>query len=181
MNPPCKHQLIRSVVFVSVSVSPTMSPILGFDLLSKNVSLFTIPAFFVAACLGPHAYAISAADKTYDISNPRFFLHNVAKDESIDKTLRQRIIRAEGASQNGFENLGFFASGVVAANVAGLDGPEISALSLGYLVARLAYVFTYVHLGANRRLAPVRSLVYMASTGLLLTIWVRAGLKLLQQ
>ena len=34
--------------------------------------------------------------------------------------LRQRIIRAEGASQNGFENLGLFASGVVAANVAGV-------------------------------------------------------------
>ncbi|UNI14442.1 hypothetical protein JDV02_001070 [Purpureocillium takamizusanense] len=157
-----------------------MSSTLGLDA-SKNVSLFTIPIVFIATCLAPHAYAISSAGKTYDISNPRFFLPNVAKDESLDKTLRQRIIRAEGASQNGFENLGLFASGVVAANVAGVAAPEISALSVGYLVARLAYVVAYVHLGANRRLAPVRSLVYMASTGLLLAIWVRAGLKLMLQ
>ena len=95
--------------------------------------------------------------------------------------LRQRIVRAEGASQNGFENLGLFASGVVAANVAGVAPAEVSALSVGYLLARLAYVFTYVHLGANRRLAPVRSLVYLASTGMLLAIWVRAGFSLMLQ
>ncbi|GJN68736.1 hypothetical protein PLICBS_002780 [Purpureocillium lilacinum] len=157
-----------------------MNSALGLDA-SKSVSLLTIPVVFIATCLAPHAYAVSAAGKTYDISNPRFFLPTVAKDESLDKTLRQRIIRAEGASQNGFENLGLFASGVVAANVAGVAPAEVSALSVGYLLARLAYVFTYVHLGANRRLAPVRSLVYMASTGLLLAIWVRAGFSLMLQ
>jgi len=47
-----------------------------------------IPVVFIATCLAPHAYAVSAAGKTYDISNPRFFLPTVAKDESLDKTVR---------------------------------------------------------------------------------------------
>lgn len=52
----------------------------------------------------------------------------------------QTIIRAEGAQQNGFENLGIFAAGVVAGNAAGLDAGYLNALSAAYIATRVVYL-----------------------------------------
>lgn len=90
--------------------------------------------------------------------------------------MKQRILRAEGASQNGFETLGFFASAVVAANVAGMRSTPLNMLSIGYVVSRLAYVFVYVHLQTNRRISWLRTAVWQLGAGLTITIWIRAGL-----
>jgi uncharacterized MAPEG superfamily protein len=94
--------------------------------------------------------------------------------------LQQRILRAKGASENGFESLGLFIGGVLAANQAGLDVGVINSLSIGYLVARCVYVFAYVKLGENRKLAGLRSLCWAVSVGLALTMWIKAGLKAMQ-
>ncbi|KAG5925581.1 hypothetical protein E4U42_004160 [Claviceps africana] len=92
-------------------------------------------------------------------------------------TRQQRLLRAKDASDNGFESLGMYAAGVVAANQAGLAVGTINALTLGYLACRVAYVYAYVELGANRRLAGVRSVCWAISMGLCLALWVKAGLK----
>lgn len=58
---------------------------------------------------------------------------------------KQTIIRAEGAQQNGFENMGLFASAVVIGNVAKLDNWTLNALSGAYLASRVAYNLLYIN------------------------------------
>lgn len=55
------------------------------------------------------------------------------------------IIRAEGAQQNGFENLGLFASAVVIGNVAKLDNSTLNMLSCAYLASRVVYNLSYIY------------------------------------
>ncbi|KAM4054796.1 MAPEG family protein [Hirsutella rhossiliensis] len=155
-----------------------MSSAIGFDL-DRNMSILTVPVAFLM-CWAPHAYAGILAGRAFDNANPRGFRDNVAKSEALDKAMKQRILRAEGASLNGFETLGFFASAVVAANVAGLRPAQLNVLTIGYIVSRLAYLVIYIHLQTNRRRSWLRSGAWLTGVGLVLTIWIRAGLAMLR-
>jgi uncharacterized MAPEG superfamily protein len=90
------------------------------------------------------------------------------------KTLR-RISRAKAATANGFETLGLYAAAVVAGNVAGVATERMNQLTLGYLVSRVVYIYTYVRLQDNARLAPLRPLVWLAGVGIITTLYVLAG------
>ncbi|OAA43156.1 membrane protein [Metarhizium rileyi] len=151
----------------------------GFDF-TKNLSYFTIPVVFIATCIGPHTYAIVSSSKTYDNANPRGFRDSIAKNEAMDKSRRQTILRAKSASDNGFESLALFVGGVLAANQVGLHVSDLNTLSIGYLLSRLAYVFCYVKLGENRKLSSLRSLMWSISVGLCFTMWMKAGSKAMQ-
>ena len=93
---------------------------------------------------------------------------------------QQRVLRAKSSSENSFESVGVFAAGVVAANQVGLDTGLINSLALGYLVSRLAFVFVYVQLGQNRNLSWMRTACFIMRSGLMMTMWIRAGLKTIQ-
>jgi uncharacterized MAPEG superfamily protein len=84
------------------------------------------------------------------------------------------ICRAEGAQTNGFENLGLFATAVLAGNFAGLPARTLNLLSGGYLVSRALYNVIYVshttEAGAN-----LRSATYFSGIGLIMTLFVKAG------
>ncbi len=98
----------------------------------------------------------------------------------IFKQDKKKYTRALGASANGFESLGYYAAGIVAANMAGVETPLINKLSLLYLGNRLLYVYTYIWLQKNPKLHPLRSLLFECSSVLLLIIWGKAGLKLMR-
>ena len=70
------------------------------------------------------------------------------------------ISRAHAATANGLESLGFYAAAVVAANTAGVAVADINALTLGYVGCRLGYNIVYVYLQQNRKLAPLRSVLW---------------------
>lgn len=86
----------------------------------------------------------------------------------------QTIIRAEGAQQNGFENLGIFTAGVVAGNAAGLDAGYLNALSTAYVATRVVYTFVYVS-NRTRAVAHIRSVVYVGGSLLVMAMFVGAG------
>ncbi|PHH63028.1 hypothetical protein CDD81_6359 [Ophiocordyceps australis] len=157
-----------------------MCSIMRLDM-AKDFSLFTVPAVLIATCMGPHMYAVLKAGKLYDNANPRGFKEAVDKSEGLDKATKRRIMRAQAASDNGFETLGLYAAGVVAARVAGVNPCQVNRLAAGYLAARLAYVAVYVHLQEDRRMASLRSLVWLTSIGLAVSLWVRAGLEALRR
>lgn len=79
---------------------------------------------------------------------------------------------------NGLETLGFFAGGVVAANIAGVPADSINILTLSYLVTRVVYVVVYVWLQENRKLGALRSLVWQLGCGLIVTLYIKAGLRM---
>ena len=142
-----------------------------------NYSFYTIPAVWLLSIL-PHFYAIilysRSAHKHFDNCHPRSLTSKLEGDQSIDKATKQRIIRAEGAQQNGFENLAFFAAAVTAGNAAGLAPQTMNILSGAYLAIRTVYNLVYIN-GDTQPLGGLRSTVYTAGVGLVCTIFVMAG------
>lgn len=68
----------------------------------------------------------------------------MTRPTDILKATKAKIIRAEGAQQNGFENIGLFAAAVVIGNVAKLNNSTLNTLSGCYLLSRLAYNVLYI-------------------------------------
>jgi uncharacterized MAPEG superfamily protein len=110
----------------------------------SHQSLYTIPAAWVLS-IAPHFYAAQLGGKKFDNTAPRTYTSSLTADQSIDKATKGKIIRAEGAQQNGFENLGLFAAAVLAGNVAKLDNKTLNWLTLGYLGSRVAYNLLYIN------------------------------------
>jgi uncharacterized MAPEG superfamily protein len=106
--------------------------------------LYTIPAAWVL-CITPHAYAIALGGKKFDNKTPRPYTSSLKDDQTIDSATKDKIIRAEGAQQNGFENVGLFAAAVVAGNVAGVSNSTLNYLTSGYLASRAIYVWIYIN------------------------------------
>ncbi|KAK0711307.1 hypothetical protein B0H67DRAFT_584941 [Lasiosphaeris hirsuta] len=151
-----------------------MDPIL--DLSTTNWSYYTVPIAFMLVMV-PHAYSIVLAGKNYDLDSPRRTEDLCAKDTSLDKAVVRRISRAKAASANGFETLSLYAAAVIAANAAKVETEAVNKLALLYLVSRAAYNFVYIHLQDNKRLAPIRSLVWLVSLYAIFALFVKAGIQ----
>ncbi|KAN0062253.1 hypothetical protein ACQY0O_005434 [Thecaphora frezii] len=102
------------------------------------------------------------------------YLADVLKENKTETD--KRFVRAEAANANGFENLGFFAAAVVAGNIAGLPPHELNALTFGYLVSRVVYNYFYITV-KDEAAVPLRSGSYLAGIGIIFTLFIRAGNK----
>lgn len=89
-------------------------------------------------------------------------------------------MRAKAAADNGLETLGFYAAAVVAANFAGLETRTLNQLSLTYAASRLVYVAVYIWLQSNRGMALLRTVAWGTSVITTLTLWIKAGMKLME-
>jgi uncharacterized MAPEG superfamily protein len=67
----------------------------------------------------------------------------------------------------------------LAANFAAVPAPTINILGLGFVVSRLLYNIAYLWLQDIPRLSRVRSLVWVTSIGFIMSLWVKAGNKML--
>jgi uncharacterized MAPEG superfamily protein len=105
--------------------------------------LYTVPAAWVLA-LAPHIYATALGGKKFDNTCPRTYTSSLKEDQTLDKKTKDRIVRAEGAQQNAFENIGLFAAAVLAGNFAGLGNRELNFWTGGYLFSRVIYTALYV-------------------------------------
>jgi uncharacterized MAPEG superfamily protein len=147
------------------------------SLSTTNYSFYTIPAAWLLSIL-PHSYAIilysRSAHKRFDNRHPRSLTSKLDGDQSIDKATKERILRAEGAQQNGFENLAFYAAAVTAGNAAGLAPQTMNILSGAYVASRAVYNLVYIN-GDTAALASLRTTIYTAGVGLVCAIFVMAG------
>ncbi|KAF7860343.1 hypothetical protein EAF04_008470 [Stromatinia cepivora] len=137
-----------------------------------NFSLYAIPVAwgFAHAC---HVYAVFAT-KSYDNRFPRDFPKSLESDQSIDKMKKNRIRRAHAAGVNGLENLGFFASAVVAGNVAGLSHSTLNTLAGGYLISRAVYNFIYIN-NESQGAAAIRSLTFVVGITHIFALFIKSG------
>ncbi|QSZ28747.1 hypothetical protein DSL72_003249 [Monilinia vaccinii-corymbosi] len=158
---------------------------------SHNLSLYGIPAAWLIAHI-PHVYAATAT-KSYDNRFPRDFPKSLEANQSIDQAVsppylpldtwikkltptqkKNRIRRAHAAAANGHENLGLFASAVVAGNVAGISPSTLNALTGGYLISRVVYTFIYIN-NETQGAATTRSLAFIVGIGHIFTLFIKSG------
>ncbi|KAI1213701.1 uncharacterized protein F4807DRAFT_196783 [Annulohypoxylon truncatum] len=145
--------------------------------LEKNISYYTIPAAVVLALL-PRVYSglTGPGKKVFDGNNPRLFTQALEKSD-LDKRLKGRLQRAEAATANAFETLGFYAAAVTAGNAGGVSAETLNNLSLGYLVSRIFYTWIYIWGQENRKWILVRTNVWGVSMGLTMAMFVLAGMR----
>lgn len=75
------------------------------------------------------------------------------------------------------ETIGLYGSSVAVAFAAGVPIQTLNYLSAGYVASRLAYNTIYIFLQDNRKIAPLRSIVWNVGVGILVTLWVKAANK----
>ena len=95
---------------------------------------------------------------------------------SHDPQTRARIVRCEGAHANGLENLGFFATSVLAGNFTGLPVQTLNALSAGYVVSRILYNFIYIS-NTTAKIPSMRSTLWLVGILQIITLYVKVGLR----
>ncbi|KAF2028658.1 hypothetical protein EK21DRAFT_113672 [Setomelanomma holmii] len=139
--------------------------------LPRNFSLYAIPAAWLLS-IAPHFYAASLGK--FDNKNPRTYTSDTEADQSIDKATKAKIIRAEGAQQNGFENIGLFAAAVVIGNVAKLPNSTLNTLSAAYLASRVVYNGLYIA-GTSDMLSNARSVTFLTGVGIIWTFFIQSG------
>ncbi|KAI6086633.1 hypothetical protein F4821DRAFT_126988 [Hypoxylon rubiginosum] len=143
--------------------------------LEKNVSYWTIPAALFLALL-PRVYSglTGPGTKVFDPTNPRTFAARLDSAD-IDKKLRLRLQRAEAVVANAFETLGLYAASVTAGNAAGVSANTMNTLSLGYLASRVLYTWVYIWGQENRKITPLRTIVWGVGIGLCMTMFIAAS------
>lgn len=119
----------------------------------------------------------NATTKDLDNRVPRDFVKTVENDKALNSATRGRILRAEAAFANGFENFGPFCAALVAANAARLEPGTLNRLSLAYLATRMLYNHTYIN-NETQLVAGLRSSLYMGGLGMLFYMFVKAGSEL---
>ncbi|TGO24625.1 hypothetical protein BPAE_0098g00140 [Botrytis paeoniae] len=124
---------------------------------TRNFSLYSVPAAWLLAHI-PH------------IDYPQ----SLEADQSIEKAKKNRLRRAHAAASNGYENIGFFASAVVAGNVAGLSHSTLNTLTGAYLISRAVYNFIYIN-NETQGAAAARSLVWLFGIGQIFTLFIKSG------
>ncbi|KAK5129704.1 hypothetical protein LTR08_002948 [Meristemomyces frigidus] len=151
------------------------------DLARTNISFYTVPAAWIVALM-PRVWALNnykAATKkdTKAIAlQPRDFSKIATNDQALDAKTRDRIIRAEAAQANGFENFGLFAAAVVAGNMAGLEVSTMNGLTIAYVVSRVVYNHIYIY---NDLLpSQARTAAFFGGVGICMAMFVQAGNKM---
>lgn len=106
------------------------------------------------------------------------------QSNSLDLTslqLKDRLLRAEACSANGFEALPVFAAAVTAGNSAGLSAFTMNVLSITWVLSRIAYTYVYIWYQGREKLAfgqaPLRFKVWSVGALCWLSMFVLAGLK----
>jgi len=139
---------------------------------TRNFSFYSVPAAWVLA-LFPHIYA-SAQSKSFDNRSPRSYTKSLDQDQTIDQATKDRILRCEGAQQNGFENIALFATAVVAGNLAGLSAQTLNTLTGGYLASRMIYTYIYIN-NTSDAMANARTGIFLTGIGLIFTLFIKSG------
>ena len=149
------------------------------DLTRDNISFYFIPAAWILAFM-PRIYAANtynaATKKHLDTRAPRQWSKTVSEEQGLDSKTKGRIMRAEAAQANGFENLGLFAAAITAGNAAGLSPSVCNGLGLAWLGSR--FVYNHIYIFNDVVPAAARGLTYTAGVAMLMALFVMSGNKM---
>ena len=148
-----------------------------------NISLYLVPLAWLLAML-PRIYSLTTYASHSKAQNPdamkkntRSITANVAVDKTLSPQVRDRILRAESAMINGYDNLGFFAAAVCVGNVARLDVSLLNWLAAVYIGSRLVYIPAYIYNDTVRSVY-TRSAVFAVGLIVDVALFVLAGIRL---
>ncbi|KAL1656846.1 hypothetical protein SLS61_000642 [Didymella pomorum] len=111
----------------------------------------------------------------WDNTNPR---NTGYLEKNIPKDALAKYERAEAAHANGMENAPYFVGAVLAGNLAGLSASTMNTYTGAYIGLRLIYNVLYINTTTLKN-SRARSIVWIASTLGLFTLYIKAANKFL--
>ncbi|KDQ08628.1 hypothetical protein BOTBODRAFT_37777 [Botryobasidium botryosum FD-172 SS1] len=126
--------------------------------LASPLSLYSIPALWLVNFV-PYSLKRSVVQQNkggkYDNVQPR---DNVAQLEKkgVPKEVIDKLIRLEGAHQNGLEVFPLWTAAVLISNFAGVSDTTLNTVSAAFLASRLLYTYLYAN-QSNEAVAGARS------------------------
>ena len=148
-----------------------------------NISLYLVPLAWLLAML-PRVYSLTTHAAQSKAQNPDAMKKNprsipaiVAADKTLSPQVRDRILRAESAMINGYDNLGYFAAAVCVGNVARLDVSLLNWLAAVYIRSRPVYIPVYIYNDTVRSVYR-RSAVFAVGLIVNVACFVLAGVRL---
>ena len=167
----------------------------------SNYSLFALPVMFLLSLIrkftnfliSAHWYSIYLIFK-YNINgrsgwpneSPRpFFIQLAARPVDHDKkthhtSVERTILRCQACHANGLENLPILGIALLAGTVAGLPNVMLNILAALYLVFRSFFNVFYIFV-ERREISLIRSLLFLGHICVYMTLFVHAGLALMQK
>ncbi|CAO1628923.1 unnamed protein product [Jaminaea pallidilutea] len=138
----------------------------------KNLSLIVPPLLWVNSIL-PHFYAVALTGGNFTNRAPREYSASISRKQTKTPT-DEKFLRAEAASQNGFENLAWASAAIVAANLAKLPAKDINTLAVGYLLSRVLYNLSYIF-STTEVASYIRSVTFVGGVGILMKLFVSSA------
>ena len=143
-----------------------------------NISFYTLPVSWMI-CVVPRLFAIityaTSTGKPVEFGHPRNLGQLAGSDPALPSRIRGRIIRAEAAAQDTVESAPYFAVAMLAGNQAGLPSGLLNALSVAYLVTRIAYVDAYIY-SETVIVASLRAALFSIGHMIIWSVFILVGL-----
>ncbi|KZV97390.1 hypothetical protein EXIGLDRAFT_642316 [Exidia glandulosa HHB12029] len=151
-------------------------PATTLDLLDVPLSLFSIPVVWMVG-FAPTRLRVKMFRDTIGWNNlePRTNLERLEKDPKVDKAFLLRLVRLEGAHQNGLEALPLWASAVIAGNMVGMNNRTLNIYSALFVGGRVLFNYIYVAQKTKAH-SYVRCVVWATTTGISLYMLVQSAL-----
>ncbi|KZV97391.1 hypothetical protein EXIGLDRAFT_832944 [Exidia glandulosa HHB12029] len=140
------------------------------------LSFFSIPLIWLAA-QAPARMRVNAINGKVGYNNlaPRKNIERLEKDPNTDKEFLNRIIRLEGAHQNGLEAFPLWAVAVIAGNVGGMENRTLNICSALYVAGRFLYIYVYLN-QKTRAQSIMRTGVWALTTAIPLYVLVHSAI-----
>ncbi|KZV97375.1 hypothetical protein EXIGLDRAFT_731075 [Exidia glandulosa HHB12029] len=133
-------------------------------LLDAPLSLFSIPIVWIAQFIPMHMRVRAFKAKMgWNNLEPRRNIERLENDPKVDKAFLQRVVRLDGAHQNGLEAFPLWAAAVIVGNMAGMDNRTLNVCSALFVGGRVLFTYLYVKQKTVVQ-SYVRSIVWTATT-----------------
>jgi uncharacterized MAPEG superfamily protein len=149
---------------------------------TPNYSLLALLLYAVIAYI-PHAYSValitSHNNYQWDNTSPRSTKNRTHVSGSVPQHIYRRFERSRAAHDNMLENMGLVVGGILAGVVCKLDAQWMNTMCAILLLARLAYIVSYVSI-SSQALSPMRTVWFLVAKGPVLMMYWKAGWKLVE-
>ena len=146
-------------------------------MISPNYSVYAIPMFYVMNLI-PHFYSSQIlnhefSSTSWGVSPRSSTMHDsFRKRASTDSYARWERLRA--AHNNGLETLPLLVAAVILGNMAKLNAAYMDGMIGAFVGLRAMYILAYVNT-VRQKWTFVRSIIWGASTYLVIDVMIRAG------
>jgi uncharacterized MAPEG superfamily protein len=145
---------------------------------STNISYYTLPILWLLYLI-PHLFArfiyTTSTGKHFDFFDFKALAPTAGSDPALPPHVRAQISRAEAVAADTAKCAPIFAAAILAGNQVGLSNSLLNALSLAYVLTRVAYIDASIFC-ESIMMAVLQVILSFTGHCIICTIFILAGM-----